>query len=119
MPLEGRRTLGRILVQKGVMTDFQLHHALAFQRLDGRPLGDVLVHLRLATEEQIWRVLAEQSGQSLDEVARMAARARVLDEREASLRALERKLTERERRIALKESALGLAPTAPDGDLAS
>jgi len=110
MPLEGRKGLGRILVQKGVITDFQLHHALAFQRLDGRPFGEVLVHLGLVTEDQIWRALAEQSGQPFDEVATMAAKARDLDEREAALRKREHELAERERRIAFIESALGLAP---------
>jgi hypothetical protein len=119
MPLEGRRGLGRILVQKGVITDFQLHHALAFQRLDGRALGDVLVYLKLVTEEQILRALAEQTGQPFDDVATMAATARHLDEREAALRARERELAEREQRIAVIESALSLVPTGREGDRAS
>ena len=62
-----RRKLGQILVTKGVLTDHQLHHALAFQRLDGRKLGEILIELGIVSTVDLQRALGEQPGQ--DDVA--------------------------------------------------
>ena len=114
----GQRRLGRALVEKGVISEFQLHHALAYQRLDGRQLGDVLIHLRLATEEQIARALMEQQPSLTAHLsaASLAARERELDERASALAALELELRERAQRLFLRESELGLGePVDPRG----
>jgi len=91
------RRLGRILVEKGVITEFQLHHALAFQRLDGRLLGEVLLHLGLVSEEMLARALEEQRVTDSELAwARLEERERELLEREERLAKWEHDLLERE-----------------------
>jgi len=52
--------LGDLLVAQGVVDAQQVGKALALQKTRKIPLGEALVSLGLATEEQVWRVLARQ-----------------------------------------------------------
>jgi type IV pilus assembly protein PilB len=57
-----RAFLGDILIQKGYITPEEKEKALQVQREGGRRLGEVLVEMGLVAEDDISRVLAEQSG---------------------------------------------------------
>jgi len=59
---EGRRALGEILVDSGIVTDDQIQEALQIQKEKGEPMGKVLVELGYVTENQILMALGEQAG---------------------------------------------------------
>jgi type IV pilus assembly protein PilB len=52
--------LGDLLVAQGVVDAQQIGKALALQKTRKIPLGEALVSLGVATEDQVWRVLARQ-----------------------------------------------------------
>jgi len=54
------RPLGQLFVEKGLLTDDRLEHALAVQELTGGRLGDKLVELGFVTRHALARLLAEQ-----------------------------------------------------------
>ncbi|MGH7389084.1 MAG: type IV-A pilus assembly ATPase PilB [Candidatus Rokuibacteriota bacterium] len=56
------RRLGDLLVAEGLITEPQLHQALAQQKGTPDKLGSVLVRLRLLTEEQLIAFLSRQYG---------------------------------------------------------
>jgi hypothetical protein len=58
---EPRSQLGALLLRKGLVTNEQLDLALE-QREQGELLGEALVRLRICFEDDVARVLAEQSG---------------------------------------------------------
>ena len=58
---ELRPQLGSLLMQKGLITEAELQHALD-NRLPGELVGEALVRMRIAFEDEIGRVLAEQQG---------------------------------------------------------
>jgi len=61
LPASGKRKeLGHLLQQQGVLTEPQLTMALSHQKQTGKPLGQVLVDLELASEEDVTRARAEQ-----------------------------------------------------------
>jgi type IV pilus assembly protein PilB len=53
-----RRRLGELLVEIGIIDDFQLRSALSDQKRWGRPLGATLVKLGFVGEDELVRVLA-------------------------------------------------------------
>ena len=57
-----RKKLGECLIQAGLITEEDLHSALAEHKRTGERLGAVLVRLNLATERQIAKALAYQLG---------------------------------------------------------
>ncbi len=57
-----RRQLGKLLVDKGLLTEAQLQLALAEQAASGAPLGEVLVGLGFSKGPTIGNALAEQHG---------------------------------------------------------
>ena len=60
MPEKQKLRLGTLLVQKGIISDEQLASALALQKKYHRHLGDCLVEMGYATEEDIVNVLETQ-----------------------------------------------------------
>jgi len=54
--------LGDILVKEGLLNDGQLKEAINLQKTTGKRLGEALIALRLATEEQLAEVLSRQLG---------------------------------------------------------
>ena len=52
--------LGDLLVQEGVISDDQLNHALAEQKLLGFKLGRTLIELNFLSEDQLLRFLSQQ-----------------------------------------------------------
>jgi MSHA biogenesis protein MshE len=54
--------LGEVLIRKGLLTEPQLHDALAHQKKTGRKLGRTLTDLKLVDETTIGQVIAEQLG---------------------------------------------------------
>ena len=59
-PGQGRKRLGEILVQAGVLAEPQLRAALNEQRRWGGPLGRVLVDMKLISEEAMVQALSHQ-----------------------------------------------------------
>jgi len=55
-----RRRLGEVLVEAGMIDEFQLRAALSDQKRWGRPLGATLVKLGFVQEEELLRVLSRQ-----------------------------------------------------------
>ena len=58
----GRKPIGQILLENGVMGDQQLQQALQFQARNGGVLGQILIDLGFITEEDRLKALASQSG---------------------------------------------------------
>jgi hypothetical protein len=57
-----RLQLGSLLVEKGLITEAQLHEALAERNVHGGLLGETLVRLGFVFEDELARTLAEQAG---------------------------------------------------------
>jgi hypothetical protein len=63
MPEPPRRTpLGRLLVEKGALSEADLELALERQPGDGRPLGQILLEMGSVTHADLARTLTEQHG---------------------------------------------------------
>ena len=78
---EVRPQLGALLLEKGLVTSAQLDQALAARQAKGGLLGETLVDLGYIFEDELARVLAEQSGVpfvNLDTIPVDAQAARVL-----------------------------------------
>ena len=58
----GRRLLGQVLKDLGVLREGQVQEALAEQRSQGGLLGEILVQLGHCTRADVTRALAEQAG---------------------------------------------------------
>lgn len=56
------KRLGEILLQQGIIKEWDIEQALDFQRQKGGRLGSILVNLKLCTDEQIRLALKEQMG---------------------------------------------------------
>ena len=65
-PAVSWRPLGRLFVEKGLLTELRLEHALGEQERTGGPLGEKLVSLGYVTSTALARLLAEQYGIELE-----------------------------------------------------
>ncbi|MVN88164.1 type II/IV secretion system protein [Deinococcus sp. HMF7620] len=61
-PSQGGGMMGQRLIARGMISDAQLQVALDAQQQTGEPLGATLVAQKAITEDQLYEVLAEQSG---------------------------------------------------------
>src|SRR3954452_14912145 len=59
------RPLGRLLVEKGLLTTAELEHALDEQERTGRRLGEILIDRRYLSGPALSHALAEQYGVDL------------------------------------------------------
>ena len=64
----GRRPIGQILIEKGMVSEQQLKQALQLQARQGGVLGQILIDLGFITEEDRLKALAEQSGMDVVEL---------------------------------------------------
>jgi hypothetical protein len=64
------RPLGELLVQRGLIDDYQLESLLLEQRLSGKLFGELLVGKRVVSPMDMAAVIAEQHGLHLDPKAR-------------------------------------------------
>ena len=64
------RPLGELLIDKGLISEEQLHEALTQQKASGKKLGHILVQLKLLGERALTDVLAEQLGLPLVDLSR-------------------------------------------------
>ena len=60
--------IGHLLLRDGAIDRHQLGEALATQRADGRPLGEILVSMGALSERGLWRNLGVQWGASLGDL---------------------------------------------------
>ncbi|BDM63086.1 MSHA biogenesis protein MshE [Shewanella sp. NFH-SH190041] len=70
--------LGDLLVQEQIITDEQLHQALADQRITGQKLGRTLIKLGCITEDQLLKFLSHQLNIPYLDVTRRAIPASVV-----------------------------------------
>jgi len=64
-----RKPLGEILIEAGIITTEMITYALSVQRVSKERMGDVLLRLRFATDVEIARTLATQSGVHYESLA--------------------------------------------------
>jgi hypothetical protein len=77
-----RAPLGRLLVEKGLLSEAALGQALERQRESGRPLGQILVELGEISPQNLARTLTEQHG--FDLAGSLRARLATSDGAEAA-----------------------------------
>jgi type IV pilus assembly protein PilB len=68
----GRRFLGEVLIDKGLLTRIQLDDALLKQRVSGKRLGTLLVELGLLDERDLATALGEHFGVAVIDLRRRA-----------------------------------------------
>ncbi len=71
----GRKRIGQILVDRGIVTETQVREALDKAKVQGGAIGQMLVQLGYATEDDVIHALAEQAGMeviNLDEIQSVA-----------------------------------------------
>ncbi len=67
VPASGKRPLGQILKERGIVREAQVQEALALQRKEGGLIGQLLIRLSYCTAADVALALAEQAGmQSVD-----------------------------------------------------
>ena len=76
---EGRRLLGQVLKDRGVVREGPVQEALAEQRAHGGLIGQCLVQLGACTQADIVMALAEQAGMETVDVASLQVPADVLE----------------------------------------
>jgi type II secretory ATPase GspE/PulE/Tfp pilus assembly ATPase PilB-like protein len=72
-PATQRRPLGKILRERGILSEDQLRIALIEQKRNGLPLGKTLVKLGFLSEATLREALSENLGQSDIDVSRVVA----------------------------------------------
>ena len=72
-PAAPRRQLGKILRDRGILSEDQLRIALIEQKRSGEPLGKTLVKLGFVSEATLREALSENLGQSDIDVSRVVA----------------------------------------------
>ena len=77
--MQGRKRLGEILVQAGVLAEPQLRAALTEQRRWGGPLGRILVDMKLISEEAMVQALSHQLNLPAVNLDQRAVQAEALD----------------------------------------
>ncbi len=109
-PLAGRRRLGDVLVESGLLTPAQLEQALNEQRRPDAPrrrLGQVVSDLGLGTERDVAEALAKLLGLQIVDLSRTMPAPDVV-------RLLPRAVAERTRVLVLDRTAKGLLVAAAD-----
>ena len=56
------KRIGEVLLERGVITRKQLEEALAYQKDHGGLIGQILIHLKFTTEEEVALALTAQYG---------------------------------------------------------
>jgi hypothetical protein len=64
-PRGGWKPLGRLLIERGLLTEVQLKQALAEQQRSGRRLGDILISREWVSAEAVAATVAAQHGLAL------------------------------------------------------
>jgi type IV pilus assembly protein PilB len=59
---EGRKQLGDLLIERGLITPEHLEDALRKQKVSGEPLGELLIKSKFVAEQDLLKILAEQLG---------------------------------------------------------
>jgi type IV pilus assembly protein PilB len=65
----GRRRIGQILIEMGIVTESQVKEALEKAKTQGGALGQMLTQLGYATEDDVIHALAEQAGMEVIELS--------------------------------------------------
>ncbi|CAV17340.1 GspE/PulE family protein [Vibrio atlanticus] len=70
MQIRLRKRLGDLLVEEGIITEYQVEQALAAQKRTGRKLGDALIELGFLSEQQMLSFLSQQLAIPLIDISR-------------------------------------------------
>jgi type IV pilus assembly protein PilB len=65
----GRRRIGQILIEMGIVTEAQVKEALEQAKTQGGALGQMLAQLGYATEDDVIQALADQAGMEVIELS--------------------------------------------------
>ena len=77
--VQGRKKLGELLVEKGIITEHQLQQALEEQKKTGKLLGRVLVDLGLVKDDDILAVLGAQTGMEKVDISNIEVSPQLLE----------------------------------------
>ena len=107
LPELPRRTpLGRLLVEKGVLSETDLERALERQRDEGQPLGQILLDMGVVTRQNLARTLTGQHG--FDFTASLRRRLSAVEDGEPEVEQLEpQEEAPGSERYLVRESGLG------------
>jgi len=72
------RPIGELLKEAGIVTEEMVSYALKIQKVTRERVGDVLQRLRFATDSEVARVVAQQSGLPYDHLEGFTAQAEAL-----------------------------------------
>lgn len=107
-----------MLVERGLITELQLVHALSLHRLKRQPLGEVLLELGLISEDELARTLAKPAPTPAQGATALEEREAALAAREAAFAQRLRELVERERALEAREDTLRARMDASSADVA-
>ena len=79
------KSLGRLLLDKGLITDAQLQQSLDEQRYTGKLLGRTLVELGFIKEEEVLKILGIQAGMEFIDLKRIQISKEVIGKVPASI----------------------------------
>ena len=99
--------IGRVLLERGIISQEQLDRALDYQKSIGGKLGTILVKLRFVKEEQLQDLLADQ--QDLDSV-----RLEDIDVTKELMGLIPREIIEKNEVIPIKKEGGTLTVAMPD-----
>ena len=77
--VQGRKKLGELLVEKGIITEHQLQQALEEQKKTGKLLGRVLVDLGLVKDDDILAILGAQTGMEEVDISNIEVSPQLLE----------------------------------------
>jgi type IV pilus assembly protein PilB len=83
--LPGRKLLGEILVQRGLVGEADVARALELQKSQGGAVGTILVQMGCFTQEQLMEALSEQFGMEVVELPGLTIPADAVDRVEYSV----------------------------------
>lgn len=75
-----RKLFGQILLEKNLVSEDQIKDALEIQKINGKPLGDVLVDLEFATSNRIIETLSDYLGMEIVNIEDVDFNQEVLDQ---------------------------------------
>ncbi len=103
-----RKLFGQILLEKELVSEDQIKEALEIQKINGKPLGDVLVDLEYTTNKRILEILSDYLGMEIVNIEDVNFKQDVLDQIPHSVAQLYRIVP-----IAFEESTITVAQQDP------
>ncbi len=103
-----RKLFGQILLEKKLVSEGQIKEALEIQKINGKPLGDVLVDLEFTTNSRITEALSDYLGMAIVSIKDVDFNQDILDQIPHSIAQLYRIIP-----IAFQDSTITVAQQDP------